>query len=447
MTFSDALEALRAGDLRRGLELLEAAHREDPDNPELLGHLAWAVLSAGDFDRAERHYRALAMLQPDNAEVRFRLAQVALRREGRLTRRRVRALLEAAEQARRRELFVELLALCHEAGRQDFAAAVATAAIGLFPGDSQFQVIHAESRRLAKRGALRSFGRKLGLKSLVEYLASTETFRRAAQRSASSTAEHLTFCLEDFYRAGSVDATFPQSDPAMRPETFDAHMKECTCPWIRWMRENMPDREPRGKTLLDVGAGPGFWGHHFAHWGYEVTALSGSDAELLECRMRGMKTMKAEMHAIPAPAQSFDAVLASHVLEHSVAPMLLLWEMRRVLRPGGILYVNLPVPIEGEPRHHFPEAYDAEDDSYRFDSNERGDCINPYLTYYAYGFPPHLFVLTYWQWRWVFRQAGFEHLTSAIDRIEGSIVPWEEAERTRPDGPVHWNQLFILRKP
>jgi SAM-dependent methyltransferase len=47
---------------------------------------------------------------------------------------------------------------------------------------------------------------------------------------------------------------------------------------------------------------------------------------------------------IPFPADTFDAILASHVLEHVSAPTRMLAEFARVLRQGGLAYLEMPSP-------------------------------------------------------------------------------------------------------
>lgn len=55
--------------------------------------------------------------------------------------------------------------------------------------------------------------------------------------------------------------------------------------------------------------------------------------------------LKLNIEAIDCPDESFDAVVCSHVLEH-VNDVRALAEIRRILRPGGVLYAMVPI-IEG----------------------------------------------------------------------------------------------------
>lgn len=57
---------------------------------------------------------------------------------------------------------------------------------------------------------------------------------------------------------------------------------------------------------------------------------------------------------IPYPANSWDAVLCTEVLEHVADPELLVAEMKRVLRPGGILLITVPFAARV---HHAPHDY------------------------------------------------------------------------------------------
>lgn len=61
--------------------------------------------------------------------------------------------------------------------------------------------------------------------------------------------------------------------------------------------------------------------------------------------------------AMPARGGSFEAVLATELLEHVPDPMPLLREVRRVLRPGGRLHFTVP---------YLWPLHDVPDDQYRY---------------------------------------------------------------------------------
>ena len=112
----------------------------------------------------------------------------------------------------------------------------------------------------------------------------------------------------------------------------------------------LPHLRP-GMHLLDVGCGPGSITVGLA----EVVApgravgidIQSALVEQARARAaaRGMATARfevADLHRLPFPEASFDAVFANGVLMHLREPARALAELRRVLRPGGIAGVRDP---------------------------------------------------------------------------------------------------------
>jgi demethylmenaquinone methyltransferase/2-methoxy-6-polyprenyl-1,4-benzoquinol methylase len=66
--------------------------------------------------------------------------------------------------------------------------------------------------------------------------------------------------------------------------------------------------------------------------------LVTADAEM---RRAGISAQleQADIHSIPYADQTFDVVMAAHVLEHLPEPQNALSEMMRVLKPGGVLFI------------------------------------------------------------------------------------------------------------
>jgi SAM-dependent methyltransferase len=280
----------------------------------------------------------------------------------------------------------------------------------------------------------------------MAFLLRYRVFRDAMAQASPDSEAFRRSRIEKFYQEGSVGITFPKSPPEMAPAVFARYMETTKSPWFEWMRTHTPVKDVTNHKLLDVGSGPGFIGQHFQWLGYRITALTGNESERIECEQRGMDTIICDMHNMPIPSGTYDAVLASHVLEHSVAPMFLLWEIWRVLKPGGLVFVNLPLPIDAEPRRDHPEIWDEATDTYRFVSDSLGRNLIPEATYYTYGFPPHLFVLTPYQWKWIFRQAGFRTLAACIETPSGDHWEIEDGLNRLGRQPHHCNQLFVLQR-
>jgi SAM-dependent methyltransferase len=95
--------------------------------------------------------------------------------------------------------------------------------------------------------------------------------------------------------------------------------------------------------VLDVGCGRGFLLDAFRRRGWEVEGTEMSEASSAHAReVLGMRVHLGPLESLALPAESFDAITLWHVLEHVTTPVSLLSEIRRVLRPGGVLLVSVP---------------------------------------------------------------------------------------------------------
>jgi SAM-dependent methyltransferase len=103
---------------------------------------------------------------------------------------------------------------------------------------------------------------------------------------------------------------------------------------------------PAGGRILDIGCSPPFVLAVLKSLGYAATGVdvqpqvfANSQAEL------GFTAVgcNVEQQALPFPDQSFDAVLLCEVFEHlRLNPVRTMQEIRRVVRPGGFLYLTTP---------------------------------------------------------------------------------------------------------
>ncbi len=101
---------------------------------------------------------------------------------------------------------------------------------------------------------------------------------------------------------------------------------------------------PRGRWILEVGAGTGREGHVLAREGGRVVLLDISREALRLSRSisRGPAFLRADALRTPFPDGTFDLVYHQGLLEHFADPLPLLQENFRILKPGGILLVDVP---------------------------------------------------------------------------------------------------------
>jgi 2-polyprenyl-3-methyl-5-hydroxy-6-metoxy-1,4-benzoquinol methylase len=103
----------------------------------------------------------------------------------------------------------------------------------------------------------------------------------------------------------------------------------------------------RGKSLLDIGCGPGFLTRHFASKGYNVTAIDLSQKAVmltrksLELYALDAKVLEGNAENFEFKDNSFDYIVSSGVLHHTPDTRRAVSEAYRVLKHGGKAKITL----------------------------------------------------------------------------------------------------------
>jgi SAM-dependent methyltransferase len=104
---------------------------------------------------------------------------------------------------------------------------------------------------------------------------------------------------------------------------------------------------PAGRTLLDVGGGPGYFAAAFSDAGVRYVGVEPDPAEMHAAwptLARSTETfVRASGMALPFADDSVDICLSSNVAEHVSRPWQLGSEMLRVTRPGGLVLLSYTV--------------------------------------------------------------------------------------------------------
>jgi 2-polyprenyl-3-methyl-5-hydroxy-6-metoxy-1,4-benzoquinol methylase len=98
----------------------------------------------------------------------------------------------------------------------------------------------------------------------------------------------------------------------------------------------------RNGRLLDVGCGNGERLELLKQLGWSVKGIDLDRPAVEAAREKGLDTDCGDLKSMNYPADSFDAVIMSHVIEHVPHPRELLTECARVLKPGGRLVMLTP---------------------------------------------------------------------------------------------------------
>lgn len=99
-----------------------------------------------------------------------------------------------------------------------------------------------------------------------------------------------------------------------------------------------------GLTALDIGCSTGFIADELHRAGARVTGMDIDDPGLARARARfgaDITFVHAAGEAIPMPAGSVDIVVFNHIYEHVVDADAVMADIRRVLRPDGVVYLGL----------------------------------------------------------------------------------------------------------
>ncbi len=111
-----------------------------------------------------------------------------------------------------------------------------------------------------------------------------------------------------------------------------------------------------GDRVLDLGCGGGRHAFEAGRRGARVVALDtdGAELERVTATFAAMaqagelpdgaagRAVAGDATAIPFPDGAFDRVIAAEVLEHLPADQVAMYEIARVLRPGGMAAVTVP---------------------------------------------------------------------------------------------------------
>jgi SAM-dependent methyltransferase len=136
---------------------------------------------------------------------------------------------------------------------------------------------------------------------------------------------------------------YEQSDPAR----FYGALAADTAAMVGDLWRNFRGGSVVGRTLLDVGGGPGYFAAAFSDAGVHYLGVEPDPAEMHGSRTELASSagafVRASGMALPFADNSVDICLSSNVAEHVPRPWQLGSEMLRVTRPGGLAVLSYTV--------------------------------------------------------------------------------------------------------
>lgn len=104
---------------------------------------------------------------------------------------------------------------------------------------------------------------------------------------------------------------------------------------------HLPRAQP-GQKLLDVGCGNGAFMLYAQSAGWQVVGVDPDPNAVQIARSCGLEVHQGTIEVLDSWTETFDAVTLSHVIEHVHDPVATLEACRRLLKPGGWIWLSTP---------------------------------------------------------------------------------------------------------
>jgi SAM-dependent methyltransferase len=133
-------------------------------------------------------------------------------------------------------------------------------------------------------------------------------------------------------------------------------------------------------SLLDVGAGTGFFLNYMRKTGWKVTGTEQSTHARIFAQNEWKLSLLPDDALFLLPAHSFDVVTLWHVLEHIYNLKEYLTVITQLIKPGGSLVIAVPNPESTDAKHYreYWAAWDVPRHLWHFTPDNIGQMIQKY---------------------------------------------------------------------
>lgn len=98
----------------------------------------------------------------------------------------------------------------------------------------------------------------------------------------------------------------------------------------------------KGQRLLDIGCGNGSFLDSARAAGWDVMGLEPDPKAANAARHSGLNVKVGTIDDLANVSNCFDAITLSHVIEHVHMPLEVMASVHRLLKPGGVIYIETP---------------------------------------------------------------------------------------------------------
>ncbi|HLR14711.1 MAG TPA: class I SAM-dependent methyltransferase [Bacillota bacterium] len=114
-------------------------------------------------------------------------------------------------------------------------------------------------------------------------------------------------------------------------------------------------------NVIDIGCGDGYGTHLLKENGYDVLGVDLSEEMIALAREKKIHEdipfQQGDICSLPFQDNAFDGALIVNVIEWTEQPLQALHELRRILKPGGVICIGILGPTAGPRRHSYHRLY------------------------------------------------------------------------------------------
>jgi len=135
----------------------------------------------------------------------------------------------------------------------------------------------------------------------------------------------------------AMDVVKPEEQPEYEfiPEEYESPGMRRTQEELTLRAIELLDMPGGDGEILDVGCGTGFSTEILKEEGYNVVGVDRAKKMVAKAKERGVDALVADMHTLPFPNGSFDAIVSISTIQWSQDYRVLAREFRRVLKAKG----------------------------------------------------------------------------------------------------------------
>lgn len=100
-------------------------------------------------------------------------------------------------------------------------------------------------------------------------------------------------------------------------------------------------------TVLDIGCATGDFIQELRATGLDAKGIEYSEYGTHVCLEKGLDVVQGDMFQVDYGTQQFDGIHISHVLEHLTDPNEAIKQLKKWIKPGGWIYIEVPLQFDG----------------------------------------------------------------------------------------------------